>query len=179
MSITLFCLVHGSIFENAFPVKIKKNEAVGQLKKLIKEENKQTFASIDAKDLRLWKVNIPLDSPNNKRSALEADPKGDRLLPVDDIKEHFDKPAKKHIHVIVELPASFGEFVKEFHKVLQTSVNFVESKIKLHPNNVSLPIIQITAIIRRRLIYIPSICLLKIGIFSILALFRDGLGRLS
>ncbi|CAG8474824.1 11485_t:CDS:2 [Ambispora gerdemannii] len=41
---------------------------------------------------------------------------GDKLSPVDDAKEHFDKPAKKHIHVIVELPASFGEFVRDSHE---------------------------------------------------------------
>ncbi|RGB21790.1 hypothetical protein C1646_777246 [Rhizophagus diaphanus] len=60
MSITLLCLVKGKTLANAFPVHIDSNQLVGDLKKAIKAENPQTFASVDAKDIQLWKVEIVL-----------------------------------------------------------------------------------------------------------------------
>ncbi|RHZ56297.1 hypothetical protein Glove_402g59 [Diversispora epigaea] len=115
MSIMLFCLVHGNTFKYAFPVKIKKNETVGDLKKVIKMKKPNNFANIDADRLILWKVSIPFDLSNDKRNVLEIDSKvdiktvleGEELLPIDNIKEHFDKPTKKYIHIIIELPTFF------------------------------------------------------------------------
>ena len=61
MSITLLCLVKGNTTANAFPVDIEKDQLVGHLKKVIKAEQPQTFANVDAKDIKLWKVTIPDD----------------------------------------------------------------------------------------------------------------------
>ena len=128
MSITLFCLVHGNTFRNAFSVKIKKNETVYDLKKVIKKNKPNDFANIDADRLTLWKVDIPFDTPNDKQNTLEADPnvdistvlEGDELSPMDYIYEYFDKPTKKHIHIIVELPVSFGKNLLKYHKQVLT-----------------------------------------------------------
>ena len=61
MSITLLCLVKGNTLANAFPVDIEKEQLVGHLKKVIKAEQPQTFANVDAKDIKLWNVKIPDD----------------------------------------------------------------------------------------------------------------------
>ena len=53
MSITLFCLVKGNTTANAFSVKISRDEPISELKEAIKAKNTQTFANVDAKDLKL------------------------------------------------------------------------------------------------------------------------------
>ncbi|CAG8784382.1 10106_t:CDS:2 [Dentiscutata erythropus] len=82
---------------------------------LSKKKTHPQFENFASFELTLWKVNISFDSPNDKRNALEADPKadittklgGEELSSLDSINEHFDKPVKKHVNVIVEVPASF------------------------------------------------------------------------
>ena len=65
--ITLSCLVAGeNPYDNAFNVKVNKTEAVSELRDAIKEKNTQAFANVDAKDIKLWKVNIFLEEPNEK-----------------------------------------------------------------------------------------------------------------
>ena len=103
MSITLLCLVKGNILANAFPVHIDGNSLVGDLKKVIKAENAQTFANVDAKDIKLWKVSIP-DDQDDLLSNLSLQDK-DELLATRDIGDYWtEKPLKKHIHVLVEPP---------------------------------------------------------------------------
>ena len=55
MSITLFCLVKGNTSENAFSVKISRDEPISELKKAIKAEKQNDFAGIDADKLKLWR----------------------------------------------------------------------------------------------------------------------------
>jgi hypothetical protein len=105
MSITLLCLVKGNTLANAFPVHIDGNSLVGDLKKVIKAENVQTFANVDAKDIKLWKVEIPgdHDDPLSNLSLQE----NDELLAINDIGDYWtEKPLKKHIHVLVESPVT-------------------------------------------------------------------------
>ncbi|CAG8629951.1 6373_t:CDS:1, partial [Dentiscutata heterogama] len=61
MSATLFCLVKGNTTANAFEVDIEKGKSISKLKETIKAKNRQAFANVDAKDLKLWKVEIPDD----------------------------------------------------------------------------------------------------------------------
>ena len=58
-TLRLFCLVRGEAARRAFPVKIASSDTVGELKKLIKEENPKALGDFDAKDLKLWQVSIP------------------------------------------------------------------------------------------------------------------------
>ncbi|PKY49454.1 hypothetical protein RhiirA4_527799 [Rhizophagus irregularis] len=53
----------------AFPVRVDKTSLLGELKKAIKAENSQTFANVDAKDIKLWKVEIP-DNHDDQLSNL-------------------------------------------------------------------------------------------------------------
>jgi len=60
MSITLLCLVKGNKTASAFAIDIDSGKLVSHLKEAIKTKNSQTFANIDAKDIKLWKVPIYL-----------------------------------------------------------------------------------------------------------------------
>jgi len=103
MSITLLCLVKGNTLANAFPVDIDKDQLVGHLKKVIKAEQPQTFANVDAKDLKLWKVTIPGDHDDQLRNLILQD--SDELLAIRKISKYFpDSPPEEHIHVIVSPP---------------------------------------------------------------------------
>lgn len=54
MFITLLYLVKG----NTTAVDIYREKLVSHLKEAIKAKNPQTFANVDAKDIKLWKVEI-------------------------------------------------------------------------------------------------------------------------
>src|SRR6185369_3360695 len=87
MSITLFCLVKGNTSTNAFSVKINRDEPISELKEAIKAKNTQAFANVDAKDLRLWKVEIPDD-----RDSELANPALDvELLATRDVGDYWTK----------------------------------------------------------------------------------------
>ncbi|PKY62862.1 hypothetical protein RhiirA4_490168 [Rhizophagus irregularis] len=86
MTITLFCR--------------QRNE----LKKVIKAENVQTFANVDAKDIKLWKVTIPDDRDLSSNLTLQDHVE---FLATREIGDYCsEKPHKKHIHILVEPPVS-------------------------------------------------------------------------
>src|SRR5215204_4226318 len=112
MSITLLCLVKGNTLANAFPVHIDGSSLVGDLKEAIKAKNSQTFANVDAKDIKLWKVPIsddhvdPLSNPSLEDS--------DELLAIKKISKYFpDSPPEEHIHVIVSPPEATATSSRE------------------------------------------------------------------
>ncbi|CAG8496530.1 11275_t:CDS:2, partial [Paraglomus occultum] len=81
----------------------RREELLVTLKKL----SKQTFADIDVKDIKLWKVEIP----DERDSELANPVLNVELLATRDVGEYWTKkspPSKRHIHVIVEPP----EFAK-------------------------------------------------------------------
>jgi hypothetical protein len=87
---------------NAFSVKISRDEPISELKKAIKAENVQTFANIDAKDIKLWKVEIP-DNHDDQLSNLSLQDQN-KPLATREIEDYWsEKPHKWHIHVIVKL----------------------------------------------------------------------------
>ena len=105
MSITLLCLVKGNTTASAFPIHIDGNSLVGDLKEVIKEKNAQTFANVDAKDLKLWKKEIPDDQDDLLSNLILNDEP--ELLATREIGDYWtEKPPKRNIHVIVEPPES-------------------------------------------------------------------------
>ncbi|CAB4434128.1 unnamed protein product [Rhizophagus irregularis] len=118
-TITLSCLVVGeNPYENAFNVKVNKTETVSELKKPIKEENTQSFANVDAKDIKLWKVDISLEEENEKLDLvntkinvnIKEELGGVELLPLSKISKYFhSQPADEHIHIIVQRPVETKE----------------------------------------------------------------------
>ncbi|RHZ81236.1 hypothetical protein Glove_122g89 [Diversispora epigaea] len=67
-NISFFCLVKDDPKKNAFEVEIEKNKTVSFLKEKIKEKLHPLFENIAAKDIVLWKVNVPFDD-----EAMEVD----------------------------------------------------------------------------------------------------------
>ncbi|GBC06784.1 hypothetical protein RclHR1_07040007 [Rhizophagus clarus] len=84
MSVKLFCLVKGKKITNAFSVKISRDEPISELKK----------------------VEIGGDHLDDQLKNLKLND-SDELIAIRKISEYFvDPPAEKHVHVLVEPPAS-------------------------------------------------------------------------
>jgi len=84
-----------------FPVKVPKTDNVGILKKMIKEENPHTLDKVDAKDLILTQVSLPVDdglAENLRRAELTP------LNPVLPISQAFPRVEERHLHVVVQAP---------------------------------------------------------------------------
>jgi Crinkler effector protein N-terminal domain len=117
--------VPGGSFNNAFEVKIGREETVAALKKAIKAEKGVAFHDIDADSLILWKVSVSFDSPDkvaasdlihpNLKETLNAIPfdaadtyNDHGVLPLKPYvklgKVFVDDPAEEHIHIIVQRP---------------------------------------------------------------------------
>ena len=78
-------------------------KSISELKKLIKAENQNDFAGVDADELRSWKVEIPddrddllTDHPLENAIELQATKKISKYFP--------GELAYEYIHVIVEVP---------------------------------------------------------------------------
>lgn len=97
---TIFCIIEGD--NRIFPVKISSNEAVGSLKKAIKEEMPLTLSGIEAHSLTLYLVNV-LEEELNVEDEMNKRPKA---LPVSSkLSQLFDpEPAAHTVHIIASLP---------------------------------------------------------------------------
>ena len=105
MSITLVCLVKGNLPANAFTVDIDSGKLVSHLKKVIKAELHPQFKHVTVKDIKLWKVEIPV----NRVDLIQGQPQllqdNDQLKATDYIDNYWTlTPKRRHIHVIIEAP---------------------------------------------------------------------------
>ncbi|CAG8784971.1 11539_t:CDS:1, partial [Dentiscutata erythropus] len=101
--ISLMCLIQGNSLTNAFEVDIEKNKTISKLKDAIKKKNARTFSNIDAKDIKLWKVEIP-DNRNDQLNNFSFHDQ-DELLAMKKISKYFPFTLpEEHVHVIVKLP---------------------------------------------------------------------------
>ena len=129
MSITLLCLVKGNTLANAFPVDIEKDQLIGHLKEAIKDKI-DVPANFKAKDIKLWKVEIPDDQDDLLNSlTLQDQPE---LLATREIGDYWtEKPPKRHIHVLVEPPASTtaSDEVLELRKQLATMQELLNKSV--------------------------------------------------
>ncbi|KAF9118121.1 hypothetical protein BGX30_004813, partial [Mortierella sp. GBA39] len=102
--LTLFCRVDGEATE--FPVDIWSSKTFGHLKQQIWTENPHTFIGVDAKDLTLWRVSIPVVPANKHKPIVFNEVESPTELdPTDDISDVFpEAPPKKTIHIIVQRP---------------------------------------------------------------------------
>lgn len=109
------CLILGDNTKKAFPVIVTIDNTVGELRKFIKEENTRSFTSIDAKDLTLWKVDIPdeinkktqlLNTKNPSEINIKEDLGGMELYSTTKkLGQYYSQfPADEHIHIIVQMP---------------------------------------------------------------------------
>ncbi|KAI9239538.1 MAG: hypothetical protein BYD32DRAFT_478323 [Podila humilis] len=92
----LFSLVDEEATSNAFPVEIEPSKTVGHLKDLIKAKKTNNFHDVDADDLTLWRVSIPV-VPANKHTpiVLNGFESSTELDPTDDVSDIFvEQPLK-------------------------------------------------------------------------------------
>lgn len=102
-TIVLNCLVERELPKNVFPVRIRKNETIGDLKIAIKAE-KAVFDIYGASDLRLWEANVQLGRsiPLDSKHLLDAS----ELVAVEKIGKYWcsSRPIKGNLHVIIKTP---------------------------------------------------------------------------
>ncbi|KAG0203112.1 hypothetical protein BGX28_004507 [Mortierella sp. GBA30] len=91
----------------SFSVDINSNKIVDNLKDAIKHKIPDTFSGVDAKDLTLWKVSIPVVRKKDRKEISLADVLSkEELDGTDDVSDVFkETPPKKTIHIIVQRPA--------------------------------------------------------------------------
>src|SRR3954470_17945637 len=112
MSITLLCLVKGNTLANALAVDIDSEKLVSHLKDAIKAKKAPELDNFPADRLKLWKVEIG-DDRDDLLSNLSLQDQ-DELLATREIGDYWtEKPAKRHIHVLVEPPASTATSSRE------------------------------------------------------------------
>ena len=93
---------HGDVFS----VRIPKTDNVGILKKMIKEENAHPLRHINAKDLELWMVCLPIDDPASKKPQT-----GPPLRPSKRLFTLWDgEPSDDDLHILVKAPGTSQEF---------------------------------------------------------------------
>ncbi|KAG0027221.1 hypothetical protein BGZ81_005785 [Podila clonocystis] len=106
--LNLFCLVDGESTSSAFPIKVSPDDSIGDLKKLIKAEIPDTFNGVDAKDLTLWRVSLPITDDDDEIPILlnyvTSDKK--KLGPATRLSKVFpEKLAEEAVHIIAQRPS--------------------------------------------------------------------------
>lgn len=104
--ITLVCIEKEEGLKTAFKVSVDKNESICDLKEAIWEKIKNSY-DIDAKNIRLWKVQVPFSDKEKlirisyEGLTVESEAQGTEIFnATDEIGHHFDEPLAKHVHVI-------------------------------------------------------------------------------
>lgn len=104
----LWCCVVGKDKHKPFRVTVPQSETVYYLKEAIKREQLNTFMNVDANDLMLCLVNIPLDSPdfNDKVGGVNLQDGNLRLYPFLLLSSYFEGGfSERLLHIIVKFDA--------------------------------------------------------------------------
>ncbi|KAF9543648.1 hypothetical protein EC957_000580 [Mortierella hygrophila] len=107
-SLSLRCLVDGDRISKSFELATPPTKTFGQLRTTIHLSKPIWFKDLEAEDLTLWKVTIPItkdksDTPILLKNISNSDK--DKLGPTNDVFEWFPQvPQKKTIHIIVQRP---------------------------------------------------------------------------
>ncbi|CAG8471478.1 20193_t:CDS:2 [Racocetra fulgida] len=131
----IFCLVLGEAIRKSFPVDIDKNMTVGHLKTFIMQNMNPAYTNFTARDLELWKVNIPITIENIDTKIYEEnldEYKGVRLLPNATMKIVFDEEFENSNIRIIADPEESEEgrdgLMVISPKRLKWIIEFVENK---------------------------------------------------
>ncbi|PKY48058.1 hypothetical protein RhiirA4_544379 [Rhizophagus irregularis] len=121
---TLFCLVHKNL-QVLFSQLRGGHESVAGLRKLIKKGSEPYLDDFAPWQLRLWVVDIPLNSPNLGMGVLHPNKVGDIFT---------TQPNENNIHIIVELPTSpSAEDQKDFQGsvIKRGHMNYLSDNISI------------------------------------------------
>jgi hypothetical protein len=106
--LTLFCLVDGEATCLAFSVDIDASKTVDHLKKLIKTEKSNIFSDVDAHQLILWRVSMPITDDDDEIPILLNNVTGDKkkLGPATRLSKAFPKDLPEEaVHIIIQRPS--------------------------------------------------------------------------
>jgi hypothetical protein len=96
------CLSHDP--DHKFPVVIKKNAAVGQLKDEIKQK-KDPLRDLDADNLDLYQVSIPDEDLASSLPQIQNPQEDSKLNYKTPVSALFkDPPQPNHLHIVVKIP---------------------------------------------------------------------------
>jgi hypothetical protein len=101
--LSLNCFVLGDDLNKAFTVEIEKTKNVSILQKLIKEEKASLLNHVDASDLVLWNVSIPVPVNDHADERLKII---NNLEPLDAFLRLSALPCdeENHLHILVQAP---------------------------------------------------------------------------
>ncbi|RHZ62266.1 hypothetical protein Glove_341g79 [Diversispora epigaea] len=108
-NVTLYCLVEGDSKDRVFEVEIEKRKSVGFLKKKIKEEKPNLLVNVDANDIVLWKINIPIEEDTMEVDIIleNIQDKVKLSVPSKKIRNVFtENIADDFINIIIERPSA-------------------------------------------------------------------------
>ena len=117
---SLNCFILGDDLKKVFTVEVEKTKNVSILKDLIKEKKASRLEHVDASDLDLWNVSIPMD--DNAGERLENIDDREPLKPLLSLSEVFPHVDENHLHVVVRSPID-GE-LSEIFGATTNLVNF-------------------------------------------------------
>ncbi|KAG0277256.1 hypothetical protein BGZ96_002943 [Linnemannia gamsii] len=104
---TLMCLVEGDPISKAFAMPIPSTGIIGLFRSTIHLSKPVWFKDLEAEDLTLWSVSIPIVPANKRRAILlnEFLESAMELDSTDNAAEVFKgEPPTKTIHIIVQRP---------------------------------------------------------------------------
>jgi hypothetical protein len=99
LNLQLNCLVLGDDSIRMFKVGIAETAGVGDLRELIKQENANTFRDVDANDLDLHQVSLPIDDELDEK--LRHLTVNTPLRPMRKLSTCFVQPLEQNIHILV------------------------------------------------------------------------------
>ncbi|GBB95880.1 hypothetical protein RclHR1_26380002 [Rhizophagus clarus] len=109
--ITVWCLVHGDLLADAFPVDIEASKTIGHLKDAIRKKINAP-ESVKAKDLELWRVNVPFEEAEGTAITLDViETKRKLTIPAIKIYGVFDdKISEFNVHFVVKVPDTTSKY---------------------------------------------------------------------
>ena len=99
------CFILGSKSSQIFPVEILETKNVGVLRDLIKEKQSRRLDYVDASNLTIWKVSLPMDTITPELTA-DCIKTCQELHPVKRMSSIFGEAlVDEHVHILVQAPA--------------------------------------------------------------------------
>lgn len=103
----LVCIVDGERIDNTFLVKVHSQTTVDDLRGVIKLRLSPQFDGVAPKDLKIWRVSIPITEDDETPILLDDVTNKDntKLLPTTRLSEKLPKELPKNmIHILVQRP---------------------------------------------------------------------------
>ncbi|CAB4422607.1 unnamed protein product [Rhizophagus irregularis] len=108
---TLWCLVDGDTLSSAFPVDIEPNKTIGHLKDSVRRKI-GVPDNVKAKDIELWRVNVPFEEFKENSILLNNIEVKEKLFPTVKISSVFDDEISElKFHFIVKVPANIEGYI--------------------------------------------------------------------